>query len=142
MLGTKLPVRDLAGTCSWYSRVFGWEAVMEFPGPDGTIAGAAGRLPGANPTGLSFRANPAAQSQEGLELAIDISHREDLEAWLEHLDREGVPHSPVIDASVAWLVVLKDPEGHEIHLMTRERHGFDQTGRAGYGRTVAETPAG
>lgn len=140
--GVKLPVVDLEATRSWYSLIFGWETIMEFPDSSGVVQGAAGRVPGPNPVGLSFRANPGAVPQEGLELAFDIETRADLEAWLDHLDRHNVQHSPIIDATVAWLVVFKDPDGHEIHLMTREKHGIDQTGRPGYGRTVAETPAG
>ena len=55
---------------------------------------------------------------------------------MEHLDRQGVSHSPVIDATISWLVALHDPDGHEIHLFTRERHHLDQSGRAGYGRPL------
>lgn len=132
----KLPVRDLKVTRGWYARVFGWESVVEFPDENGVIVGAGGNLPGRSPAGLAFRANPAAVTQEGLELRIDVDTKEDLQRWVEHLERENVRHSGVIDATISWLVVLHDPDGHEIHLMTRERHGIDQGGRRGYGRLV------
>jgi predicted enzyme related to lactoylglutathione lyase len=134
--GAKLPVRDITVTADWYSRVFGWMRMFEFPDEHGTVQGVGGPLPGHNQTGLAFRHNPAAIAQEGLELQIVIETRNDLQLWAEHLDRLGVAHSPIIDATVAWLVVLHDPDGHEIHLMTREEHDLDQTGRAGYGRRV------
>ncbi|MFN8029074.1 MAG: VOC family protein [Dermatophilaceae bacterium] len=134
--GVKLPVRDLEATTRWYTRVLGWEPAMEFPDEHGVVQGAAGRLPGQSPAGLAFRVNPAAAAQPGLELAVAIETKADLQGWVEHLDREGVPHSPVIDATVSWLVVVHDPDGHEIHLITHETHGIDQTGRKGYGRPV------
>jgi catechol-2,3-dioxygenase len=133
----KLPVRDMQVTTQWYSRIFGWQSVFEFPDANGVIVGAGGPLPGPNPAGLAFRVNADARAQEGLELTIEIETREDLDRWAVHLDREGVPHSPVIDATVSWLIVLHDPDGHEIHLMTRETHGIDQSGRPGYGRRVS-----
>lgn len=134
--GAKLPVRDLDVSSQWYTRVFGWERVFEFPDRDGTVVGAGGRLPGASPARLALRANPAAHAQEGLELTIAVETKEDLQRWVEHLDREGVQHSPVIDATISWLLVLHDPDGHEIHLVTQERHGIDQSGRTSYGRKV------
>ena len=134
--GAKLPVRDLVVTSRWYARVLGWQRAMEFPDDNGVVVGAAGRLPGDSPAGLAFRVNPEATAQAGLELAVAVETKEDLERWMAHLDRQGVPHSPVIDATISWLVVLHDPDGHEIHLMTHETHGIDQSGRAGYGRLV------
>jgi len=135
--GVKLPVRDLEVTARWYTRILGWIRVTEFPDATGTVVGLAGRLPGRlHNSGLAFRLNPAAQAQEGLELTLVVDARSDLEQWSEHLDREGVGHSPIIDATTCWLLVLHDPDGHEIHLFTREEHGIDQTGRPGYGRRV------
>lgn len=135
--GVKLPVRDIRATREWYSRVFGWVAAFEFPDATGAVVGVGGPLPGhEHSTGLAFRLNPEAHAQEGLELSMVVDTRADLQRWVEHLDREGVPHSGVIDATISWLVALKDPDGHEIHLFTREEHGINQAGRAGYGRRV------
>jgi catechol-2,3-dioxygenase len=66
-----------------------------------------------------------------------VPDRDALGGWVEHLDACGVTHSPVIDATVGWLVVLHDADGHEIHLYTDQRHGMDQAGRPGYGRPAA-----
>lgn len=135
--GVKLPVRDIELTRRWYARVFGWVGAFEFSDDSGAVVGVGGRLPGQHHnTGLAFRVNPEARAQEGLELNLVVDTREDLQRWVEHLDREGVRHSPVIDATISWLLVLTDPDGHEIHLVTREEHGIDQTGRTGYGRRV------
>jgi catechol-2,3-dioxygenase len=142
MRGIKLPVRDIEVTTQWWARVFGWIRMFEFPDENGAIVGVGGRLPTATPAGLSFRVNPEARSQAGLEMALVVETKGGLERWVEHLDRQGVRHSPVIDATISWLVVLNDPDGHEIHLFTREEHGIDQTGRKVYGRRVPDvTPA-
>jgi catechol 2,3-dioxygenase-like lactoylglutathione lyase family enzyme len=135
--GAKLPVRDIDVSSQWYSRALGWERVFEFPDETGAVVGVGGRLPGQSPARLAFRRNPDARAQEGLELSIAVETKDDLQRWVEHLDLQGVPHSPVIDATISWLVVLKDPDGHEIHLMTHELHGIDQDGRPGYGRLAA-----
>jgi len=136
MRGIKLPVRDIEVTTQWYARVFGWIRMFEFPDENGVIVGVGGRLPSVQPAGLSFRANPEARSQAGLEMAFVVESKDDLERWVDHLDQLGVRHSPIIDATISWLVVLNDPDGHEIHLFSREEHGIDQTGRKGYGRRV------
>ena len=51
----------------------------------------------------------------------------------------GIEHSPVIDATIGWIVVLNDPDGIELHLHSRQRHGIDQVGPSGYGRPVPGT---
>ncbi len=48
----------------------------------------------------------------------------------------GVPHSPVIDATIGWLLVFHDPDGTELHLYSMERHGLDPSGRPHTGRFV------
>lgn len=54
--------------------------------------------------------------------------------WVGHLDDLSVKHSPKIDATIGWMVVVHDPDGLEIHLYSRRSHGIDQDGRSGYGR--------
>lgn len=43
----------------------------------------------------------------------------------------------MIEASIGWLLVLKDPDGLELHLYSWARHGIDHSARPGYGRPVA-----
>jgi hypothetical protein len=83
-----------------------------------------------------LRANPDAHSMVGLEVMISVADRDALETWVAHLDGLGVGHSPIVDASLGWLVAFNDPDGHEFHLYTETRHGIDQSGRPGYGRLV------
>lgn len=130
----KLPVADLARSREWWSRVFGWSASLEFPDSDGVIRGVAGVFRDFAEPGLSLREAPDARSLQGLELMLGVADRSALEAWGAWLDELRVAHSPVIDATLGWLMVLTDPDDHEIHLYSDERHGIDQSGRVGYGR--------
>lgn len=70
-----------------------------------------------------------------------ITDRTDAESWAAHLDTLGIPHSPVIEASIGWLLVFNDPDGLELHLYTWAEHGIDQYGRPGYGRRVQTATA-
>lgn len=137
----KLPVTDLARSRGWWAEVFGWSATLEFPDADGTVRGVAGRFRDFEDPGLSLREAGPTPVPRGLELMLGVADRAAVEAWGARLDALGVARSPVIDATLGWLVVLHDPDGHEIHLYTDERHDLDQSTRPGYGRAAAPTPA-
>ncbi|MFC5952127.1 VOC family protein [Pseudonocardia lutea] len=133
----KLPVADLPKSVDWYRRVYGFAPTYEFPDEEGVVRGVAGDLPGCGYTGLALRENPEARGIAGLEVMFGVRDRAALEGWVAHLDEQGAEHSPIIEATLGWLVVVYDPDGHEHHLYTDERHGIDQSGRAGYGRATA-----
>ncbi|MCK9901171.1 VOC family protein [Frankia sp. Cpl3] len=134
----KLPVSDLPRSLAWYRMVFGAQPILEFPDEDDVVRGVACTLPGLGSSGVSLRENPAAAAAiAGFNaLVLAVEDRAAIEAWTRRLDDLGVAHSPVIDATVGWLLVLHDPDGIEIHLYSEEHHGIDQTGRPGYGRPV------
>lgn len=138
----KIPVTDLPRALAWYGRVFGFRPTIEFPDDDGVIRGVAGVLPGLGDTMVAFRENlRAAQGCAGFDpIGFAVADRADVEKWAAHLDVQGIPHSPVIDASIGWLLVFNDPDGLELHLYSWATHGIDQSGRPGYGRPVS-TPA-
>lgn len=138
----KIPVTDLARSIDWYAEVFGFQVTVEFPDADGSLGGVAGTAPGLGDTLLALRVNPeAAAGCKGFDpIGFAVNDRADVEAWAAHLDRLGVPHSPVIDASIGWLLVFADPDGLEHHLYSWAAHGIDQSGRPGYGRPVAGQP--
>lgn len=132
----KLPVTDVRKSLEWYERVFDVRPQLEFPDENGVVRGVACFLPGCGDAGIALRENPDAHAMAGLEIIFSVTDRDALQEWVEHLDALGVAHSPVIDATVGWLLVLHDPDGHEIHLYSQQRHGIDQTDRPGYGRPV------
>ena len=134
----KIPVSDLQRSRAWYERVFGFKVTMEFP-EDGVVRGLVGEVPGMGDTVMGLRENPsAAAGIAGFDpISFGVRDRAHVEEWVSHLDNLGIPHSPIIDATEGWLLVFHDPDGLEIHLYSWERHGLEQTGRAGYGRAVA-----
>jgi catechol 2,3-dioxygenase-like lactoylglutathione lyase family enzyme len=135
----KIPVTDLDRAVNWYARVFGFEVTMKFPEADGVVRGVAGRIPGLGDTLLALRLNPAAaEGCKGFDpVSFAVDGRADVEAWGEHLDSLGIKHSPVIEASVGWLLVFDDPDGLTLHLYSWAAHGVDHSGKPGYGVAVA-----
>ncbi|NEW27709.1 VOC family protein [Nocardia cyriacigeorgica] len=137
----KIPVSDLSRSVRWYREVFGMRPTLQFAdSSDGVVRGAAGDMPGLGRVLVALRENPvAATGCKGFDpVGFAVNDRADLEQWATHLDGLGIPHSPVIDASIGWLLVFDDPDGVEIHLYTWEAHGIDQSGRPGYGMPVAD----
>lgn len=59
-----------------------------------------------------------------------------IEAWAARLDSLGVGHSPLIEASVGWLLAFDDPDGLQLHLYSWAAHGNDHSDRSGYGRPL------
>lgn len=139
----KIPVSDLQRSIEWYGRVFGFTTTMDFPEADGVVRGVAGTMPGLGDTLVAFRVNAeAAAGCRGFDpISFAVRDRDDLEAWATHLDQAGVEHSPIIEASIGWLLVFDDPDGLTLHVYTWAEHGIDQSARPGYGRRVtAEAP--
>jgi catechol 2,3-dioxygenase-like lactoylglutathione lyase family enzyme len=134
----KIPLTDLARSRAWYERVFVFKVTMEFP-EDGVVRGLAGEVPGLGDTLLTLRENPqAAAGCVGFDpVSFGVRDRAGIEEWVSHLDTLGIEHSPVIDATTGWLLVFDDPDGLQLHLYSWDAHGIDQSGRIGYGHTVA-----
>lgn len=131
----KFPVTDLPRSVEWYSRVFGLEVQLEFrDDDDGPVMGVVFE-PSAG-VWVALRHNPeAARGIAGFDpVALGVADRAELESWAAHLDALGVEHSPIIEASIGWLLVFHDPDGIEHHLYTMAGHGIDHTGKTGYGQ--------
>ncbi|GAB4002722.1 VOC family protein [Glycomyces albus] len=136
----KVPVTDLPTSVEWYQRVFGLRLVWEFPDENGVIRGTGGTVPGLGGTMLALRENPkAAEGCKDFDpFGIAVEGPDDLRAWMAHLDELGIEHSPLIEASLGWLLVFNDPDGLEIHMYTWAEHGKDHSHRPGYGRRVPD----
>ena len=133
----KVPVTDLTRSRGWYERVFELEPEVEFPDDTGVVRGIAYR-PKEGFT-LALRENPAvAKAIAGYDpFAILLQGRDDIEAWAARLDDMGVEHSPVIEATIGWLMSFKDPDGLELRFYTAERHGGTADPAAGSGRVLS-----
>jgi catechol 2,3-dioxygenase-like lactoylglutathione lyase family enzyme len=139
----KFPVTDLARSRAWYERVFDLRPVLEFADQeDGLVRGIAYDFPGMPGRFIALRENPAAaRGITGFDpVSFAVADRDVAQAWADRLDQLGIPHSPVIDATIGWLLVFHDPDGTEIHLYSMERHGIAPAGRPRTGRFVEATP--
>lgn len=136
----KFPVTDLTRSVDWYSRVFGLTVQMEFRDEeDGPVMGVV--FEPSDGVCVGLRQNrEAARGIAGFDpVALAVADRAALESWVAHLDAEGIEHSPIIEASIGWLLLFHDPDGLEHHLYTMAGHGIDHTGQAGFGQSA--TPA-
>jgi catechol 2,3-dioxygenase-like lactoylglutathione lyase family enzyme len=136
----KIPVAELARSLGWYRQVFGLRPTVEFRDADGVTRGVVGDVPGLGTTTVGLRVNEtAAEGCRGFDpVSFAVQSRDDLVAWASHLDHLGVPHSPVIEASIGWLLVFDDPDGLTLHLYTWAEHGLDHSDRPGYGRAITD----
>ena len=134
----KFPVSDLATSRAWYERVLGFQATMEFEDEDGVVRGVAGNLPGLGNTGFALRENPeSAKGFAGFDpISFGIADRAAAEEWVAWLDSLGIDHSPIIEASVGWIVSFHDPDGLEIRLYSFAMHGIDKSTTPGHGHPV------
>jgi catechol 2,3-dioxygenase-like lactoylglutathione lyase family enzyme len=135
----KIPVTDLTRSIAWYSDVFGFRVTMEFPdSDDGVVRGVAGDVPGLGDTVLTLRVNPrAAEGCQGFDpISFAVTDHAHIQSWSAHLDTLGIRHSPVIEASVGWLLVFDDPDGLQLHLYSWAAHGLDHSDTPGYGRPI------
>ncbi|MGQ0573734.1 MAG: VOC family protein [Pseudonocardia sp.] len=131
----KIPVTDLARSREWYEQVFGFTVEIEFPdAEDGVVRGVAGTVPGLGRTTLALRENPAvARGITGYDpVGFGIEDRAAADAWAVRLDRLGVAHSPVIEASIGWIVSFHDPDGTEIRLYSWARLPDEHVGEDGF----------
>lgn len=120
-----LTVRDIAASEAWYTQVLG--LVRAFVEPHGTGDGYAVVMtrPG---TGLfvGLDHHPDADRQTfsalhtGLDhLALQVTSREALDEWINHLDAVGVEHGALFESTEPVphaLVVLRDPDRIPIEL--------------------------
>lgn len=62
-------------------------------------------------------ARPFAPSTTGLDhVAFDVSDRQELDSWADHLDASGVEHSGVIEIPIGGILNFKDPDGIQLAL--------------------------
>jgi catechol 2,3-dioxygenase-like lactoylglutathione lyase family enzyme len=126
----KFPVADLERSSDFYSRVFGARRLghLDHYDADKRLYAIILDVPHLG-TPLELRLNATqATHQKGFDpVTLKVEGRADLHKWIEHLQHERVPHSPVLTAYVGWLVAFEDPDGRRIRLYTNERHGPELT---------------
>lgn len=139
IFAVKLPVSDLTASRAWYEQLFDLRLVYEFPDDEGTVRGVAYEIPGMPGTGLALRERPDIAGLSGFDpVSFAVADRAAVDAWSRRLDELGVPHKVEL-ATIGWIVVFHDPDGLEIHLYSRERHGHDMSEQPGRGRAVTHS---
>jgi catechol 2,3-dioxygenase-like lactoylglutathione lyase family enzyme len=118
----KVPVSDLDRSRSWYADVLAVAVEREFRDDDGVVRGVA--FERRNGLTVCLRQDAArARALAGFDpYAVLVPFRRDLDDVLDRLDDLGVAHSPVVTASLGWLVRVPDPDGIELRFYTEERH--------------------
>jgi len=118
-----LTVRDMDASATWYQRVLGFRLVKRFDDADGAgiprtllLHPASGFLVGLyNHQGRSDdRFSPF---RTGLDhVAFEVASQAALDGWMDHLDSEGVDHSPVRDLGHSRFVSFEDPDGIQLEI--------------------------
>lgn len=115
----KIPVSDLAKSIEWYQRVLRLEVAIEFV-ESGVLRGVALRDQGETlMLALREDADRATHLSGFDPLALGVPTVEDLRGWADHLHALQVPHRPITEGTVGWLIGgITDPDGVEIRLYT------------------------
>jgi catechol 2,3-dioxygenase-like lactoylglutathione lyase family enzyme len=126
----KFPVSDLDRSNDFYSRILGAQRLghLDHFNSDKQLYAVILDVPNLG-TRLELRLNAQqATHHRGFDpLTLKVEDRAQLRQWIDHLEVEHVPHSPILTAYVGWLVAFEDPDGRRIRLYTNERHGPELT---------------
>jgi catechol 2,3-dioxygenase-like lactoylglutathione lyase family enzyme len=117
----KLPVHDPAVSRDFYCRILGFEEEISFR-EEGVLMGVALIHPQSG-VRYAVRREPerAAALRSFDPVALAVSTRSELEAWVAYLDEQGVEHGPIMNGHIGWVVGFDDPHGIEVRLYTLER---------------------
>ena len=123
----KFAVGDLACSQAFYESAMMAKriAALDHARPDtGQLFGIILEVPGLG-TLLELRLNAnQASAQGGFDpVTLAVQKQADLNRWVDHLDRVGIEHSPILAGLIGWVLVIKDPEGRFIRFYTLETHG-------------------
>jgi len=114
-----ITVRDLDASVAFYERLLGVGPVAELAGeglrrrlfalPGGTNLGLTQHDRGVDGDFSPFR--------PGLDhLGLGVASRDDLVAWVAHLDAVGIAHDGIVDVDYGSAISIKDPDGTALEL--------------------------
>jgi len=114
----KFAVSDIERSVAWYERVFGFKVTMEFKDEQGIVRGSVGQLAGLDRTLLAFRENKElSEAVTGFDpVSFAVEDRADVEAWVAHLNEQGVENSGLRIAAIGYIVFFHDPDGIKLHV--------------------------
>lgn len=119
-----LTVTDVAASEAWYRRVLGLERAM-VEDHEGGYAVVLNRPGTSLFIGLHHHdGNGGERFDEvhtGLDhLAVHVESRGELDRWVEHFDRLGVPHGEISESTVPFpyaLVAFRDPDNIQLEMI-------------------------
>ena len=122
-----LTVCDIEASEAWYTRVLGQTRAFVEPHHGGGTGYAVVLHRPGSPLFLGLDKHQANQGQRfeeshtGLDhAAFHVADRSELDAWVEHLDRQGVAHSGVKEFSEPFpfaVLVFRDPDNIQLELI-------------------------
>ena len=121
-----LTVTDVERAKRWYSRVLGWQQLME--GEEAGTTFAVGLVSGNVLLGFRRHADAAGDGfdprRTGLDhLALAVESRAQLSAWEQRLADLGVSFSETVDAPYGHVLSFKDPDGIALELFAMPTSG-------------------
>lgn len=117
---TRIPVSDLQRSIDWYSRIFGFEELMEFTN-HGTRTGMVLSHPSGARLILMIDPEGAARVKGLGPVAFGVADRAQLATWVERLTALGIEDVSSYQGHLGWIVPhIIDPDGMEIRIYTEE----------------------
>ncbi|MFI0899361.1 VOC family protein [Streptomyces sp. NPDC020983] len=124
----KFAVSDIQRSIDWYGRVFGFTTTMEFKDDEGIVRGSVGKLTGLDNTLLAFRENAElSESLSGFDpVSFAVQGKAEVQAWVDHLNAEGVENSGLRIAAIGYIVFFHDPDGIKLHVYSFDTPSPDE----------------
>ncbi len=121
-----LTVSDIEASEAWYTRVLGLTRAFVEPHHQGTGYAVVLHRPGS-PLFVGLDKHAASRCERfdecrtGLDhVAFQVADRAALDAWVDHLDRQGVPHSGITERTEPFpyaVLVIRDPDNIQLELI-------------------------
>lgn len=125
----KVAVTDLAAGLTWWERVMGAQRQphLDHKTREGVTFAHIVLIPGLD-IPIEIRRDPkSARGMEGFDpIIFGVATHNDLILWVEHLDRVGAEHSPILRGFIGWLLAVPGPDGIMVRLYTHETHEWDE----------------
>jgi catechol 2,3-dioxygenase-like lactoylglutathione lyase family enzyme len=122
----KFPVSDIDRSVRFYETVFGAKRLTELDHftPEGALFGVILDFPGlGTQLQLKLDRTAAAGYRGTTPVALLVDTLDQLRDCVRRLDELKVPHSPVLNGLIQWLIVIEDPDQLQLRIYSRELHG-------------------
>ncbi len=124
----KVPVMDVEASAAWFERVFGATRVARFDHreKDGILYAAMMMLPGVIAPVELRHAPKAAKATAGYDpFTFGVKDKAALDQWVEHFDKLGVEHTPVVTGYIGHVIGIDTADGLALRIYTDPAGGFE-----------------